>query len=130
MSFNIWADAPGLASWNRRKDALAAVIREADPDLLGLQEATLPMIRDLEKMLGDFSWVGRGREDGLEKGEFTPIFYRSDRVRLLEHATFWLAANCDSPNKGWDALCKRTLTWARFDELKSGLPCVHFNTHL
>jgi endonuclease/exonuclease/phosphatase family metal-dependent hydrolase len=95
-----------------------------------LQEATLPMIRDLENRLENFAWVGHGRDDGRDGGEFTPIFFRSDRLRLLDHATFWLAAKCDLPGRGWDAMCKRTVTWARFEELQSPRQCVHFNTHL
>ena len=33
----------------------------------GLQEATLPMLRDLEERLMDYRWMGVGREDGAEE---------------------------------------------------------------
>ena len=33
----------------------------------------------------------RVRSDGLEAGEFSPIFYRTGRLDLLESGTFWLS---------------------------------------
>jgi endonuclease/exonuclease/phosphatase family metal-dependent hydrolase len=130
MSFNIWSDAPRNATWERRRDRLAELLIANQPDLIGMQEATLPMIQDLQKRLREFSWIGHGRDDGAEQGEFTPIFFRADRMKMLDHATFWLAAVCDKPGKGWDAYCKRTVTWGRFEDLRHGGHCVHFNTHL
>jgi endonuclease/exonuclease/phosphatase family metal-dependent hydrolase len=130
MSFNIWSDAPRNASWKGRRDRLADLLAKAELDLIGIQEATLSTIQDLRERLGGFAWIGHGRDDGREGGEFTPIFFRSDRFRLLEHATFWLAAVCDLPGRGWDAFCSRTVTWGRFEDLEHGRQCIVFNTHL
>jgi endonuclease/exonuclease/phosphatase family metal-dependent hydrolase len=130
MSFNIWADSPLNRSWSRRRDAIADVVRRHSPDVAGLQEATAPMIRDLQEQLPEYRWVGVGRDDGRESGEFTPIFFHSARWNLDQQATFWLAAVCDLPGRGWDALCCRTVTWACLTHKETGRRCVHFNTHL
>jgi endonuclease/exonuclease/phosphatase family metal-dependent hydrolase len=87
------------------------------------------MLRDLHERLPDYRWVGVGRDDGLEAGEFTPILFFESRVALLEHATFWLSATCEKASRGWDAAKCRIVTWARFRENTSGCEFVHFNTH-
>jgi endonuclease/exonuclease/phosphatase family metal-dependent hydrolase len=130
MSFNVRSDASGKITWPMRRDGVAAVLQNHQPDLAGLQEPTANMVHDLHERLPDYRWVGLGRDDGREAGEFTPIFFRTDRWELQEHASFWLAAICDLPGKGWDALCCRIVTWARFVDRTTGEPCVHFNTHL
>lgn len=33
-------------------------------------------LRDLEELLGGYEGVGIGRDDGIEKGEAVPIFWR------------------------------------------------------
>jgi endonuclease/exonuclease/phosphatase family metal-dependent hydrolase len=129
LSFNLWSDAPRNKSWVRRRDAIAGVFKQNEPELCGLQEATLPMIRDLNERLPQYGWIGHGRDDGGELGEHTPIFYRSDRFSLLEGGSFWLARVCDQPGRGWDAFCSRTVTWARLDESTNNRQVVHFNTH-
>lgn len=130
LSFNVKVDSKWGWRWKRRRDRIAEVLRRERPDLAGLQEATHSMILDLQERLPEYRWVGVGRDDGKEQGEFTPIFLRADRWELQEHANFWLAAVCDQPGRGWDALCCRVVTWARLLDRQTGRHCVHFNTHL
>ncbi len=130
MTFNIWSDAPRNASWVRRRDRIADVLRRHEPDLAGLQEATRPMLHDLHERLPEYRWIGEGRDDGGERGEFTPIFFRDDRFALIEQGRFWLAAACDRPGRGWDAVCCRIVSWARLTERSSGRSVLHLNTHL
>src|SRR3954447_3180816 len=92
MSFNIWSDQPQNTRWQRRRDAIAGILRWHTPDTAGLQEAKLNMIEDLQSALPELSWIGVGRDDGLGKGEFNPIFFRNDRLTMVDHDTFWLAA--------------------------------------
>jgi endonuclease/exonuclease/phosphatase family metal-dependent hydrolase len=129
LSFNVKVDSGWSWRWKRRREKIAEMLRNQQPDLVGLQEATHGMVLDLQERLPEYRWVGVGREDGEQRGEFTPIFLRDDRWELQEHANFWLAAVCDRPGRGWDALCSRVVTWARVQERKSGRHCVHFNTH-
>ncbi len=107
ISFNVWSDASRSASWQRRRDRMAELLSRPDGDLLGLQEPSLGMVRDLQERMPEYSWVGHGRDDGGGLGEFTPIFFRKDRFRVIESASFWLSAACDVPGRGWDAYCSR-----------------------
>lgn len=129
LSFNVKVDTR-WTRWKRRREKIVEVLRKHRPDLAGLQEATHEMILDLQERLPEYRWVGVGREDGKQSGEFTPIFLREEEWELQEHANFWLAAVCDRPGRGWDALCCRVVTWARLMHRASGQHCVHFNTHL
>jgi endonuclease/exonuclease/phosphatase family metal-dependent hydrolase len=130
ISFNIRSEPLSRNRWARRRDPIANLLLRHQPDLAGIQEATLPMLHDLHERLGGYRWVGVGRDDGKEAGEFTPIFVRADRWEIEEHASFWLAAVCDLPGRGWDAVCCRTVTWARLLHKEANQHCYHFNTHL
>ncbi len=44
-----------------------------------------------------------GRDDGKAKGEYSPIFYKKERFRLLDEGHFWLSEVTDRPTRGWDA---------------------------
>ena len=129
MSFNVWSDRPRNARWSRRLELIVDMLRSTEPDTMGLQEPDLRMVQDLQARMSEYSWVGVGRDDGGSEGELNPIFYRSDRLALLEHNTFWLAAECNVPTRGWDAYCRRIVTWARFTDVTSGSEFFHFNTH-
>jgi endonuclease/exonuclease/phosphatase family metal-dependent hydrolase len=60
-------------------------------------------------------WFGVGRNDGKDGGEFTPIFYRPDRLELVEQKTFWLSPTPDQVgSRGWDAALPRIATWGKF----------------
>jgi endonuclease/exonuclease/phosphatase family metal-dependent hydrolase len=58
----------------------------------------------------------------------TPIFYRQERLEMLEHSTFWLSPD-ESCIRGWDAACRRTVTWARFRDRENESVFWVFNTH-
>ena len=132
MSFNIRYDEPrdGVNAWPNRKKKVADVIRFHKADLVGVQEALLSQLRDLETLLPDFAWCGVGRTDGKEAGEFSAILYRKSRFRLIETKTFWLSETPDvAGSKGWDAAFPRIVTWAKFRDRSTGKTFIHFNTH-
>ncbi|MFO7733134.1 MAG: endonuclease/exonuclease/phosphatase family protein [Candidatus Aminicenantes bacterium] len=132
MSFNIRFDnlADGANAWPLRKEMAAGVIDFHRVDVAGLQEALASQIKDLETLLPGYAWVGVGRDDGLEAGEFCPVFFRKDRFRLLESSTFWLSEEPQTPGLlGWDAACARVVTRARLRDLWTGRTLTVFNTH-
>lgn len=132
MSFNIRYDEPrdGVNAWANRKMKVAGVIRFHKADLVGVQEALLSQLKDLERMLPDFAWCGVGRADGKESGEYSAILYRRSRFQMIECKTFWLSDTPDKPGSvGWDAAYPRIVTWAQFRDRKSRTTFFHFNTH-
>jgi len=133
MSYNIRMDtaADGINAWPHRKDAVAAMIgAKYAGDIIGLQEVLKRQLDDIQDRLPGYAWVGVGRDDGRDRGEFSPIFYRTDRFRLLATNTFWLSETPELPgSRSWDAAITRVVTWARFEDLLTGRQLTFFNTH-
>lgn len=133
MTFNIRYDNPGdsLNSWSMRKDSVAKFISTTHPDIFGLQEVLANQLEDLTGTLTDYDYVGVGRDDGKEAGEFAPVFYDKARFTLLDNGTFWLSQYPDSAGFiGWDGACTRIATWTKLKDNKSGKELCFINTHL
>ena len=132
LSFNIRYDNPGDGpdAWPNRKEAVADMIRSRAVDVAGLQEALKGQIDDLQALLPDYAWLGVGREDGMEQGEFAPIFYRRDRLDTLRWGTFWLSETPDIPgSRSWDAALERIATWAVLRDRQTSEAFLAVNTH-
>ena len=79
--------------------------------------------------LPDYDYIGVGRDDGKEKGEYSPIFYKRERFKLLDSGHFWLAEDSTKPVKGWDAAYVRICTWGRFMDRESHKRFWFFTLH-
>ena len=131
LSFNIRYNNPedGTNAWPHRKDKVAGLIRFHKVEIAGLQEVLLDQKNDLKSLLPEFDWLGVGRTDGKEKGEFAPIIYLKGRFTLLDDGTIWLSETPEIPSKGWDAALNRIVTWGKFRDNKTGGVFYFFNTH-
>lgn len=132
MTFNIKYNEPrdGENAWENRKTKVADVIRFHKADIVGVQEALIGQLKDLETLLPNFAWCGVGRTDGKNDGEFSSILYRKDRFKLLETKTFWLSETPEiAGSKSWDAAITRIVTWAKFQDKQTKKTFFHFNTH-
>jgi endonuclease/exonuclease/phosphatase family metal-dependent hydrolase len=131
MTFNIRYNTPndGENAWPHRKDMAAGMILFHNADIVGVQEALRGQVDDLSERLPGYGWIGIGRDDGKDAGEFMAVFYRKERLRLLNESTFWLSETPEKPGMGWDAACSRVVTWGHFEDLKTGEKFYHFNTH-
>ena len=131
MSFNIrYGNAPdGENAWPKRKKLVAKVVKDEQPDLLGLQEALRDQIDYLVDESGEYDKVGVGRErDG--GGEYSAILYRRSRFDLSDAGTFWLSDTPETPgSKTWGNTLPRICTWARLLDRTSGRRFVMINTH-
>lgn len=132
MTYNLRYATPkdGDNQWDNRKEKLASVIQFYEADICGMQEALIGQIRDLEKLLPPtYAWVGKGRDDGQEAGEFSCIFYRKDKFKLLNTQTFWLNEHPETVGFGWDAKLNRVATYAKFERNSDKKVFYFFNTH-
>lgn len=132
MSYNIRLDtkADGVNQWGNRIEKVSDLIKKYNPDLLGVQEALHNQMMDLQKNLPDYQFVGVGRDDGKEKGEYSAIFYKKDKFDVLKQNTFWLSETPTVPgSKSWDAAITRIVTFATLKEKSSGKSFIYANTH-
>jgi endonuclease/exonuclease/phosphatase family metal-dependent hydrolase len=79
MTFNIRYNTPrdSANAWPLRKDFAASQVLFHEVHILGVQEALHDQIVDLKDRLKKFAYIGVGRDDGKEKGEYSAIFYDS-----------------------------------------------------
>lgn len=111
MSYNIRYDAPSdTPDWSQRRPHMARQIAFLDPDVLGVQEALLPMVAWLAAQSPDYEHYGVGRDDGAAAGETTTIFWRRARFERVSTQTLWCSPTPDQPSRGWDAALPRTVT--------------------
>lgn len=84
-----------------------------EPDVIGTQEGLEHQIKYLDDNLKSYKFVGVARADNKEggKGEFSAIFYNSDKYDELENGTFWLSETPKKPSRGWDASLNRICTY-------------------
>jgi len=131
MSFNLRLNlaSDGENAWPHRKDLVLSMIRFHEPDIFGVQEALKDQMDDLESGLPGYKWLGVGRDDGVEAGEYMAIFYDAKRFRLLRGDHFWLSETPEKPGRGWDAAYIRIVTWGHFQDRETGQHFYHFNTH-
>ena len=121
MSLNVRYDNPADApnDWQSRLPLIIETINRQSPNLIGFQEVLKNQLDDLETLMPSYDYIGVARDDGRITGEFSPVFYMENRLRLLEQGTFWLSEKPgDTGSVGWDAALPRIVTWARFKDLE------------
>lgn len=130
-TYNIRYDNPadGIHAWENRKAHVASLIRFHKIDIVCIQEALIQQVRYLKEQLAGFEYCGVGRDDGREEGEFSSIFYNTNRFEILETNTIWLSPTPSVVSEGWDAAIVRIMTWVHFRDKQSGKQFYVFNTH-
>ena len=89
------------------------MIKEEDVDILGIQEALPNQIDYLSNQLKDYNYIGKGRNGG-NSGEYSAIYFKSEKISLKEEETFWLSETPRVPSIGWDAAINRIVTLGVF----------------
>ena len=130
MSFNILCAGKDELTWKKRIPLVVRAIRKADPDTFGVQEAHIGWMRALKGAFPDYVSVGVGRDNGKRRGEFSAVFFKKEKYKLLDAGNFWLNETPDIPKKGWDAACIRICSYAKLQDKTTGQIFVHMNTHL
>lgn len=116
--------------WENRKSAVCQLIGFHEFEIFGVQEAFYNQMQDLHEALPQYKYIGVGRDDGQQKGEYSAVFYNPERFELLSDGTFWLSGtDTESPNKGWDAALPRICTWGVFRDLENNREFIFMNTH-
>ncbi len=116
-------------SWDNRKQDALALMNYYHPDYFGVQEAVPQQMTDIKTGLKDYDYVGVGRDDGKNQGEYSAIFYDKNKLEVMKSGTFWLSETPEKPSKGWDAAYNRVCTYALFKLKKSGKMFYAFNVH-
>ena len=130
MSFNVRYSNVGNATMEDRIDIVSQTILDSEADSVGVQEATPQWIAAFEETISDkYAYVGVGRDNGIDEGEYAAIFYLKDKYTVIDSGTFWLSETPDKPSRTWDAKCNRICTWAVLENKQTKEQFVHLNSH-
>ncbi|MFS2110050.1 endonuclease/exonuclease/phosphatase family protein [Sphingomonas sp. Sphisp140] len=130
MSFNVRYPSPGDGAniWEKRRDLFVETVAAAAPDVIGTQELFQLQGDYLVSKLPQYSWFGIDRRGG-HADEHMGVFYRRDRLKLVEQGNFWLSDTPDTvASISWGNIFPRMVTWGLF-ESKAGKRFYLLNTH-
>lgn len=123
-----FGDAP-----NTRAERFERVYKEFeyyDADVIGISEGIPQWINYLDEKLTP---LGYGRA-GLEKttvGEYNDIYYKKDKLKVIEQNTLWYSETPEVPGTTFEAgQDAKVLTYALFEVKSTGTRFMVFNTHL
>ncbi|HEX7816658.1 endonuclease/exonuclease/phosphatase family protein [Dyella sp.] len=131
MTFNVrtMVAKDGPNAWDKRRDLFADTIRQLHPDVIGTQELNKQQGDDTVERLPEYTWFGRDRFGG-HNDEHMGIFYRKDRLKIVESGDFWLS---DTPDKvasiTWGNVFPRMVNWALFESISDHKRFYLLDTH-
>ena len=131
-SYNIryknWNDSVQGNQWPKRCQVICDQLNFMAPEVFGAQEVLYGQLQDMKEALDGYDYIGIGRDDGECAGEHEAIFYKTDKIKLLDHGDFWLSETPEKPGLGWDAVCIRICTWGKFSMDENVF--YYFNLHM
>ncbi len=131
-TFNLRMETPSDTGnlWKDRVTPVTNLIRYHDFDVFGTQEGFKNQLEDIRKSLPEYSYYGRGRDDGKDNGEHSAVFFKKEKYILLQSGDFWLSETPGKPGKGWDArCCNRICSWVQLKDRATGKRIYFFNVH-
>lgn len=152
ITTNVSADflAPtGVPTWDERKHLYAQAVRDAQPTIIGLQEATLNQTTFWQAQLPEYTaltvsaadptpelavtWAAKYAKFGLPTVP-SPyeivLFYETAVCQLIETGFWWLSPTPERPSIGWGNSAPRVVLWAHLHHRPTGQEIVIFNTHI
>jgi len=114
IRYKAWNDSVQGEIWSKRCQVICDQVNFMAPDIFGTQEVLWEQLNDMQNALDGYDYIGIGRDDGKHGGEHEAIFFKKNKVQLLDHGDFWLSQTPDKPGLGWDAVCIRICTWGKF----------------
>lgn len=124
MSYNVYIGN----QTDERHDRVGDMIEKYMPDVLGVQEADIRWMKYISERFPMYSYAGEGR-DGGEKGEYSAVFYRNDKFKLIDSATKWLSDTPNVVSKIPESSLNRVFSYAVLERVSDGKRFVHVNTH-
>ena len=133
MSFN-WrtesSNDPGETSWESRRPAVAAMLKDKNPVLMGCQECQPNQRRQILSDDSRYLTIGGDLGYSNDETECDVIFYMKDSVEVLAHGTFFLTATPDVYSRLNQSNHYRVCTWGRMKMKADGKEFYYFNTHI
>lgn len=126
VTFNVLVDLgtkKGFEPWSDRKELCAKVLRDADADLVGLQEPLPHQVAFFLEAVPGY--------DKFHFPKFTDatILYKAETFEKLDEGHWWLSPTPEKPSTGFGNVLPRIVVWVKLKHLPSGRELYFFNTH-
>jgi endonuclease/exonuclease/phosphatase family metal-dependent hydrolase len=139
-TFNIKyiVDPAGLPKWEARRDAVTAVLKAMDADIIGFQEMETFAGGKFNRISRHLDWImqtvlgykAAAIGDPTNFPSTQPILYRPERFELLDQGWFYYSTTPDVIySRSFDGGFDYYASTARFQEKASGKPLLVFNVH-
>jgi len=131
LSYNVRYPATGDRAnlWSLRKDLFIDSIKDANPDLIGTQELFELQGNYIVEKLPQYAWFGLSRR-GNHEDEHMGVFYRKDKLKLIESGNFWLSPTPEVVmSSAWGMSLPRMVTWGLFELTATKKRLYFVNTH-
>ena len=149
MTFNVlvhWETKEGVPRWERRQELCLQVVKDANLDLLGLQEAAPKQTDFFRDNLPGYGLVGELPLTGDELETFSEIlpiaaalritrytdallFYREEIFEKLDQGHWWLSSTPDRVSADFGNAMPRVMVWAKLRHKPSGRELIAAVTH-
>ena len=147
ISFNITvSNSDGENMWEKRRQAVVNMIHEERPDVMGMQEATVFQLKQLEQLLDGYELYYVARGGNNSPNECTAIAVNTRTMEIVDKGTFWLSPTPDTPSRSWSdekttqlelylggkdsQKYNRTCSWVKVRRKADGKEFLLYNTHL
>lgn len=77
--------------WGQRYTYIAGLVQFHRFDIFGTQEGFFHQLQDVKRVLPEYDYIEVGRDDGKKAEEHSAIFYRKDRLEVIEPGDFRLS---------------------------------------
>ncbi|MEJ7654815.1 MAG: endonuclease/exonuclease/phosphatase family protein [Chloroflexia bacterium] len=130
MTFNIRGAVhdDGENAWPKRAALNVETIRRADPDLIGFQEFQDGNREYYDRELTGYERCVGPRYGNAEPYEYAAIYWKPDRLSLVDSGGFWLSTTPDEYSGAWETVCIRCAAWVRLRPADGGREFLHLNT--
>jgi endonuclease/exonuclease/phosphatase family metal-dependent hydrolase len=132
MTFNVRGARfeDGVNIWPVRAGFNVSVIRQAAPDLLGLQECELANLEFYRLHLPNYEQLPGPNYGNRPPFEYPAVLWNPERLTLLTNGAFWLSPTPDRRSGGWGTSWMRSAQWLHLRINASGQELIYLNTHL
>lgn len=130
MTFNLRCDfiLDLNNKWDKRKHIVYKIINNYNCDVIGTQEVTNNMFKDLSENFNEYNIIGKPRSKKLFEERTDLIINKKHKI--IEDKTFWLSGNPDKQCRSiWYSVFPRICTTALL-ELENKKRIRIYNTHL
>ncbi|HLE28731.1 MAG TPA: endonuclease/exonuclease/phosphatase family protein [Anaerolineales bacterium] len=149
ITFNVSADflsPPNVPPWDERKALCAHALRQAQPSIIGLQEAMPRQCGFFQSQLPEFSAL-TVQETTADETLLQPLrqhyglqtiptpyevvlLFRTLEFDKIAEGYWWLSPTPDRLSVGFGNIAPRIVLWAQLRHRASGREFIVFNTHL